>query len=435
VNFRFRSLSRPSLVAYVLVFALAVLAPPLAAETWPRFRGPNGSGVGTAQNLPKKWTKDDCLWRVELPGMGFSSPVVWNDRVYVSSGLENDGTQIVQSRDMKSGELVWERRFAADAYKKHRLNSYATSTPALDEDHIYVTWGGPKGSAVVALDRRTGRDRWRYELGPFVSMHNFGASPIVADDLVIVIDDQDKHRRILALGAAKGDVKWNIEEDTPPIPAGADPLFYQYATYATPCLFRPADAACQLIVGRTLSGVQSLDPRSGKPNWKLDLFQFRSVGSPTLDGNRLVAICGSGGGGQRAAVIQPGVPQKKIEPKVLYDIKKDLPYVPTPLIHDGLLYLWADNGKVQCLKLADGKEVWRGRGRGTFYGSPVLADGKLFCVSYQGKVNILAAGHKFQRLGEVDLDENSMSTPAVADGVICFRTFSHLMAIGPKRAH
>lgn len=404
-----------------------------AAETWPRFRGSNGSGIGTARRMPATWNRDDYLWRVTLPAPGFSSPVVWNDRVYVTSGDEKDGTQIIQSLDARTGRTVWERRFAADPYKKHHLNSYATSTPALDADHIYVAWGGPKGSAVVALDRATGRDLWRYEMGPFVALHNFGASPMLVDNLVIVLADQDKHRRILALDSASGTLVWDKQEATPPIPADVDPVLCQYVTYATPCVFRPAEAASQLIVGRTQVGVMSLDPRSGKQNWKLDLFEFRAVGSPITDGQRIVAICGSGGGGQKAAVIRPGVPEANTKPEVLYDVQKNLPYVPTPLIHDGLLYLWADSGKVKCVELATAKELWQGRIGGKFYASPVLADGKLYGVSDKGKVFVLAAGRRYKLLGKVDLEEKTMATPAVADGVIYFRTLAHLMALPGKQ--
>ena len=117
---------------------------------------------------------------------------------------------------------------SADAYKKHRLNSYATSTPALDAANIYVTWGGPKGSTVVALDRATGKLKWRYEMGPYVAMHNFAASPMVVEDVLVVLNDQDKHRMLVALDCATGKEKWKSEEDTE-----AD------ATYATPCSFRP----------------------------------------------------------------------------------------------------------------------------------------------------------------------------------------------------
>ncbi len=353
--------------------------------------------------------------------MGFSSPVVWDDRVYVTSGLETDGTQVIRSLDARSGEVVWERRFAADAYRKHRLNSYATSTPALDAKRIYVTWGGPKGSTVVALERETGYDVWRYEMGPFVAMHGFGASPIVFDDLLIVLNDQDKYRMLLALDSATGALKWKNEAVT-----------QSDTTYATPCLFRPAAGPCQLILGRTESGVSGLDPRTGRLHWRLGLFKFRSVGSPITAGERIVAICGSGGGGQRAVVLRPELPEKGTGPEVLYDVKRNLPYVPTPLIHDGLLFLWSDSGVVKCVELDSGKELWRQRVRGKFYGSPVLAAGRLYGMSYKGEVIVLAAGRKYELLGRVDLKEKTMATPAVADGVMYLRTLSHLMALEGK---
>jgi outer membrane protein assembly factor BamB len=224
---------------------------------------------------------------------------------------------------------------------------------------------------------------------------------------------------LVALDCATGKERWKSEED-----AEAD------ATYATPCSFQPPGTACQLIVGRTQAGVMSLDPRTGGENWKLDLlFKYRLIGSPIMDGDRLVATCGSGGGGIRLAVIRAGVPERDIKPEVLYDVQKNLPYVPTPLIHDGLLFLWADSGKVKCVELATGEELWKGRLRGKFFSSPVLADGKLYGLSYKGKAFVLAAGRQYELLGEVDLEEKTMATPAVADGVMYLRTLTHLMAL------
>ena len=400
-----------------LVLSISAIST-VRAESWARFRGPNGTGIATACKMPTTWNADSYAWRVQLPGAGFSSPVVWDDRVYITSGDEKKGTQIIQALDTKTGKPVWQRRFDADAYKKHRLNSYATSTPALDKKHIYITWGGPKGSMIVALDRKRGDEVWRHEMGPFVAMHNFGASPMVVDNLVVVMNDQDKHHMLLALDSSSGDVVWESKEETEAA-----------STYATPCLYQSPDGVCQLIVGRTEAGVMSLNPRTGKKYWSLDLFKFRAVGSPVVADDRIVAICGSGGGGQRAVVIRPGVPEQKVEPKVLYDVEKNLPYVPTPLVHDKRLYLWADSGKVKCVRLDDGKELWQERLRGKFYSSPILVDGKLYCISDKGKMHILAAAPEYKSFGEVDLEEKTMATPAVADGVMYLRTLTHLMAL------
>lgn len=420
-----RFIARTMLAAGLLI---ALFATASSAETWPRFRGPNGSGIGTAKEMPATWTEDDYLWRVDLPKMGFSSPVVWNDRVYVTSGLEDDGTQVVQSRDTRDGRLVWARRFEAEAFKKHRLNSYATSTPALDEKHIYVTWGGPGGSTAVALDRITGEDVWRYEMGPFVAMHQFGASPMLFDDLLIVLNDQDARRELLALNRDTGELVWRLEEETKVEEEAT------YSTYATPCLFQPDQGPCQLIVGRSELGVSSYEPRTGKLNWQLELFKFRSVGSPILADGRVVAICGTSGVGRRAVAIRPGVVEKGIEPEVLYDVERYLPYVPTPLVHDNLLFLFADPGVISCVDVATGKELWHERvKKAKFYGSPVFAGGNIYCMTDGGEMIVLAAAREYKPLGRFELGEKTMSTPAVADGVMYLRTYSRLMAIGPKK--
>jgi len=386
------------------------------AEEWTRFRGPNGSGQGHADRLPVAWTAKDYLWRSKLPGVGHGSPVVWGDRLWVVSALE-DGTQVVRCLATADGSLLWERRFPARTYRINSFNALASTTPAVGPDHVYVTWATPESYRVVALAHASGREVWSRDLGPFRAEHGFGASPVVVDDLLIVPNDQEGDSSIVALQCATGETRWRLDRPT------------REAAYATPIVYQPPGGRPQLILSSSACGLTSLDPATGRLYWEEKLFDFRVVGSPVVAGELVVAACGSGGGGNRTVAVRPGVPDKGTPAELVYEVKGSLPYVVTPLVCDRLLFLWSDSGVVSCLEAASGKVHWRKRVGGKFFGSPVLAAGRVWCISRDGEMVILAAANEYKLLGRVDLGEPSHATPAVAGGVMFLRTQSHVMAL------
>jgi len=179
----------PSIVVAVLV--LAGSATWAAEPQWTRFRGPNGTGVGEASAVPVSWTDRDYLWKTKLPGTGFSSPVVWDDRLYVTSALEEQSQLIVFCVRTNDGRVQWQQQFAVKPHPKVKSNIDASATPAVDKDRVYVVWGTPDEHVAVALDRRTGRPLWRTDLAPFVAEDGFANSPVLAADVVVVANDQD----------------------------------------------------------------------------------------------------------------------------------------------------------------------------------------------------------------------------------------------------
>ena len=181
----------------LLVYLLPVGTSSFAAEDpdgqqWPRFRGPNGAGESEAATIPVTWTAQDYKWRVTLPGTGHSSPVVWGNRVYVTSTHEDDATRIITCLDAADGKTVWEQSFPSKTHRKNAATSYASATPPVDAERIYLPWTTPEAYTVVALDRTSGKEVWRRDLGPFVAQHGFGASPILFDGKLIVPNDQDE---------------------------------------------------------------------------------------------------------------------------------------------------------------------------------------------------------------------------------------------------
>lgn len=391
-------------------------------ESWPRFHGPNGAGEVEADAFPLQWTAKECRWKVALPGIGHSSPVVWGDRVVVTSSPGDDATQVVLCLRTSDGGTLWKREFPVSRYPKSSLNSYASATPALDGVRAYVTWATPEQYTVAALGLNDGRELWRRALGPFRSQHGFGPSPIVWEDLVIVPNDQDGPSSVVALDRATGAIRWQSPRRT------------EKAAFSVPCIFSPSPAndarKPQLILSSWANGVSGLDPRSGKTLWELPVFENRVVGSPVVAAGLIFAAAGTGGIGRQMVAIRPGDPDRGVKPKVAYHIQNPIPYVPTPVVKGNLLFLWQDQGIVACLDAPSGKTLWRERVGGNFFASPVCAGQRLYCPSRTGEMVVLAAAEKYQLLAKFPLGEATESTPALAGGSIYVRTLSHLMAVG-----
>jgi outer membrane protein assembly factor BamB len=399
---------------------LAVATPPTAAQEWTRFRGPNGTGVGRAPGLPVQWTLQDCLWRVKLPGVGHSSPVIWGDRLFITSAVEEDGLRSVSCLRTADGRLIWRREFSMRTHEKSANNSYASATPCLDAERVYVTWATPEQYLVLALKQSDGREVWRRDLGAFDGEHGYGASPIVVGQLVILTNEQNGPSSVVALDAASGAERWRASRRS------------EKAAYSTPCLFETPGAPPQLIVTSWAHGISSLDPQTGKALWELPVFTYRVVGSPLVATGLIFASSGGGGKGPPFVAVRPGNPAQGTRPEVAYDVRKPVPYVPTPVAKDDLVFLFGDQGIVKCVDAASGAERWEQRVGLNFFGSPVRIDDRLYCISRDGQLLVLAAADKYQELARVNLEEPSHSTPAIANGVMYLRTLSHVMAVGPR---
>jgi len=396
---------------------------PTVAGEWPRFRGPNGSGISQATTIPVRWTEKDHNWKIKLPGIGHGSPVVWKDRLFLMAE-ENDGTsRIVLCVRTTDGKILWRRKFASRSHRKHRKNSYASSTPAVDEKHVYVAWGTPKKLTLMALDH-DGRVQWEQDLGPVKGGHGFAASPIVFRDLVVLSNDQNGRSSLIAVDRMTGKVRWNV------------PRRSERLTYSTPCIYERKDRPAELIFTNWRHGITAVDPKTGRTNWEISVFdqssKERAIGSPVVAGELIVGTCGFVKNPKHAVVVRPGDGEKPKTVKEIFRIERNVPHIPTPLVYKDRLYLWADNGVVACADMT-GKILWRKRVGGNFFASPVCVNGRLYSVNEKGNVVVLATGDEFQLLAKTPLGEPCQSTPAVANGAMFLRTESHLISVGGKK--
>jgi len=416
-----------SLIATPIVATLVMLGTSsnLTAQEWTRFRGPNGTGASDASTIPTQWTASDYNWAVGLPGVGHSSPVVWGDKIFLTSGDEETAERMVLCLAVDDGALLWQRTFDSTIHTKHVRNSFGSVTPAVDAERVYVAWSTPEEYTFLALDHNGG-DVWRRDLGPFVSQHSCGISPIVYEDMVILGNDQDEADEeghhgesfLIAVDARTGETRWQTSRASAVV------------AYSTPCVYDPPDEPAQLIFNSQAHGISSIDPHTGKTNWEQVVFDKRSCSSPIIAGGVIFGSCGSGGGGNFVVALRPGKVDGSRSPELAYRIDTQAPYVPTPIANGDLVFLWSDKGIVTCIRASSGEVVWRERVGGNYSGSPIRVGDRLYCIDEEGVVVVLSASEKYEVLARNPLGEESRATPSVADGRLYLRTYSHLISVG-----
>ena len=403
--------------AIAFLFSTSLFAGTVDAQEWTRFRGPNGSGVSAATTVPTSWSADDYNWSVRLPGVGHGSPVVWGERLFVLCEEDDGAERIVLCVDTKTGRELWLRSFSSESHKKHKRNSFASSTPAVDAHHVYATWGTPERATLVALTHE-GQAVWEADLGGYRSGHGFGSSPIVYEDLAVLGLDQDGGGSLVALDRMSGEVRWRV------------PRRGKRATYSTPCVYRRTGRGDELIFTNWQHGITAVDPQSGRTSWELSVFDTttneRAIGSPIVAGELVIGTCGFVNNPKHAVAVRP----EEDAVREVYRIERMVPHIPTPLAYEGRLYLWDDKGILSAYELESGRKLWQARIGGNYFGSPVCVNGVLYAMNDAGEVVVVATGAEFRELARIPLGESTHATPAVANGTMFLRTNSQLFSVG-----
>ena len=387
---------------------------------WPQFRGPNATGIISAPAIPTQWTADNYLWQIDLPGLGHSSPTCWEGRLYVTSETKGEKSRQVLCFDAKDGTLVWSHR---EAYKEakghHKLNSLAASTPAVDEQGIYVSWISGEDFLLLALDH-DGKQLWRYEIPcGFDTQFGPGASPIVLDGMVIMSNQHEGEKCFLiGVDSKTRKIAWQTPRKT------------GMASYCTPKVYRPEAGPVQVLFSSMPHGLTSVDPTTGKIYWEIPCgFTLRTCASPVIADGVAFVSSGKGSVGVESAAIELPDVTKGQAPRLLYRTKVRFPYVPTPLAFDGKFLLWTDAGFVTCIEARTGKPLWEGKLGGKFFASPLLVDGRVFNISLAGELTVLASD-RFEILAQHQWPEGTHATPAVAGDRMYVRTYEKLICVG-----
>jgi outer membrane protein assembly factor BamB len=410
--------SVPLLRQWWAALTFACLVQGALADNWTRFRGPNGTGVAK-DSLPVKWTPDNFKWKVKLPGVGHGSPVVWGKRVFLLAGNEESADRLPVCVDAGNGRIRWQHKFATKKHRHHRHNTFASTTPAVDGERVYFTWGTPEALSVIAFTH-AGEKVWEVDLGPVKGGHGFGASPVVHGDLLLLNNDQDGKSSLVALDRKTGKIRWNIPRQS------------KRLTYSTPLIYRNAKGEVEIIFTNWQHGITAVDPADGRVLWENDVFgkpsSERAIGSPVLAGDLVIGTCGFVTKLKHVVALRP-VPGKK-QAEEVWRIERSVPHIPTPLVVNKWIYLWNDQGILTCADHQTGETLWNERVGGEGYSSAVAAGGHIYRIGKDGKVTVLPANGKFEVLATNDLEETCFGTPAIADGRMYIRTFEHLVAVG-----
>lgn len=378
--------------------------------------------------MPTKWDGaqgDNIAWKTEIPGTGHASPVVWQDRVFVASCLEEENDRLLISLDRASGKVLWQRSvMKSPLEKKHHLNSYASSTPATDGKLVYVSFlegrqpGEAKGArmAVAAYDF-DGKRKWLVYPGEFSSVHGYCSCPVLFEDKVIVNGDHDGDAYLVALHRASGETLWKVPREN------------KTRSYATP-IIRQIDGRWQMILSGSKC-VASYDPHNGSRHWIIDGPTEQFVASMVYNGELLFLTAGFPD--HHILAIKPDGEGNVTDTHIVWRTTENCSYVPSPIVVGDYFLVVSDEGIGSCYDAASGTRLWKHRMGPHYSASLVTAGGLVYFVSDEGVTTIVKPGESYQEIAKNPLGEACYASPAISQGEIYLRGARHLYAIGGKQ--
>jgi outer membrane protein assembly factor BamB len=387
----------------------------LQAEDWPGWRGPRGDGNSGETNIPVHWNaKENIAWKVQIPGKGHSSPVVWGDRIFVTTCIEHQQKRLLICLNRRTGKEVWNKLVVtAKLEPKHDLNSYASATPATDGKHVYVAFHDEPNVLVAAYDF-DGKEIWQKSPGQFFSKHGWSSSPVLYNNLLILNCDQDSDAYIVALDKATGEEKWRTDRPN------------KTRSYCVPLLVDAAGKKQLVLSGSKC--VAGYNPDTGKQYWIIDGPTEQFVASPVFAEGVLFVT--GGFPDHHLLGIKPDGVGNITNTHILWRDTKGVSYVPSPIALGKYFYIVSDDGMASCLDAKTGKREWMHRLGKHHRPSAVSAEGRLYFLDDDGTTWVLKAGAKFEIMGKNPLDEPCSASPAIAHGHLYIRGLQNLYSIG-----
>jgi outer membrane protein assembly factor BamB len=423
------------------IVCIALFPFTVRAENWPAFRGENASGVAVSGRPPVAWdirSSSNIRWKLSVPGFAHSSPIVWGERVYVTTAvpLEKASDELrpgdrrlggidaapdmvrhswrLYAIDRATGRVIWERVAVerVPRVKRHLKASHASATPVTNGRYIAALFGS---EGLFCFDM-TGKLLWTQDLGVLDvglvgdASYQWGpaSSPMIVDNLVIVQNDRQQDSFLAAYDLGTGKQVWRSPRD-------------EWPAWSTPAMLGAE------LVTNSPHFIRGHDPRTGKELWRIEDPQGQvKVVTPVVAGDLAIVTGGYPLGGRPIYAVRPGG-------KVAWRNENGSPYTPTPVIYDGLLYVVRDNGVLSTYDVKTGQRTYEQRiatGAGGFSASPVAADGKVYFTSEDGDIFVVRAGKTFELLGRNAMGEMCMATPAISGDLLLVRTRSTLYAIG-----
>lgn len=413
-----------SSAALLLAVIICQVPCPAAATDWPEFRGPTGQGLSTAKNVPQSWSATSHVaWKTAVPGQGWSSPVLVNGRLYLTSAEGDPALPSLHALcvDAATGRIVWNvevLRAPPEATREfHQKNSHASPTPIVRDGVVYVHFGH-MGTAALDLD---GRVRWRQTAFAYAPMHGNGGSPALIGDLLVINCDGKTDPFIAALDARTGELRWKTARRT-----HARSKF----SFSTPLAIE-VDGATQVI--SAASGfVAGYDPRDGRELWRARYGEGFSVIPRPVFAHGLLFVSSCFMRPVIYAVNPKGAAGDVTETHIVWSQAKGAPNTPSPLVVGDELYLVSDGGIATCFDARTGTIHWSERLGGDFSASPVFAEGRIYFQNEAGVGSVVKAGKTFELIATNDLGERTLASPALTDGSLFLRSKSHLWRIGEQ---
>lgn len=390
-------------------------APQPADDDWPWWRGlSRDNKARPGQSPPLEWgPTENVVWKSEVHGRGHGSPCLWGDRIFLATADDKAQTQSVLCFDRKTGKQLWQTEVHRGGFMhNHAKGSHASVSPACDGQRVFVSFMVQQGVWATALDFQ-GKIVWQKKVAPFKSLHGYGPSPLVYRSLVIVPADNPGPNFLAALRRDTGEVVWRIRR-------------MDYQSFASPNVGRIAGREQLLVMGP--KEVSSYDPANGKRIWHAAGPTLEHAATAVFDDQTVYASAGFPD--RRLYAIRADGTGDVTDTHIQWRLMKDGSFVPTPLLHEGLLYVVNDRGLAMCLNAKTGETVWSHKLDGGFSASPVLVGDKLFVPNEAGKMFIFKTGRKFEMVAENDLKDGGFASPVVCGGRIYLRTLHALYCLG-----
>jgi len=427
----------PRCVFSLCAACAAVIAFQAAAahDQWPEFRGPTGQGHSHATGLPVEWsTRKNVAWKQPVPGEGWSSPVVADGKVFLTTAVAEespnadtgDSARVARSLralcyDAATGKPLWNVEVfpqPADAPRIHKKNSHASPTPIIEGQRLYVHFGH-QGTACLST---SGKNLWRNRDLSYRPVHGNGGSPILVGDALIFSADGGREPFIAALDKTTGKLLWKTLRRT-----DAAKRF----SFHTP-LAVTIDGQTQVLTQGS-NVLDALDPATGRRLWWFRYEGYSVIPRPVF-GNGIVYL-GAGYDRPSLLAVRAGGVGDVTDKALVWKARQGAPHTPSPVLAGDEIYAVSDRGIVTCFDAATGRVHWRERLRGNFSASPVLAEGRLYLQSEEGTGYVLAAGKTFKKLAENPLSERTLASYAVVDEAIFIRSAGHLYRIEDKSSN
>ena len=434
----------------VLPLAFVACATSLAASDWPQFRGPNGSGVPTTPATPPvSWNVQKAAsigWQAPIAGLAHSSPIIWGDRIYLTTAVSEQANPSIVTGDSSkggvspaadagryswrllaidknTGRIAWDKVAyqGVPRMKRHVKASHASATPATN-GRVIVALMGSEG--LFCFDM-SGAQKWRTDLGVMdvglvddpALQWGPASSPVILDDMVLVQNDRHKESFLAAYDINTGKERWRAAHD-------------EYPSWATPAVIRSGGRA--QIVTNSGKHIRGFEPATGKELWRLaDNNTQVKVPTPIAAGDAVIVTGGYPPGGRPIYSIRLGDSGELTDKALNWKTDRGAPYTGTPIVYEGILYALTDNGILSAYDPASGTRIYQERiaaGSG-FSASPVAADGRLYLSSEDGDVLVVQAGRTYKLLATNSMAEPIMATPAVSGNSIFIRTLTKLVAV------